>query len=228
VTRSPDEWRSLRRGNSAQTQNPAYRLASHFYARCGLKPAPDSIGLKLDAKDAMRSLLDFLPLVFFFGAYKYYDIYVATAVLMACTVMQMLALYALDKRLQTMHKITLALVLIFGSMTLAFHDERFIKWKPTVLYVGMAVALAVSLWRFKKNFLKTMLGKQLALPEFVWHKLTVAWVLYCLFMSATNAYVALYFSTEAWVSFKLWGYAFPLVFFVAQGLYIARHLKHDD
>jgi intracellular septation protein len=175
----------------------------------------------------MRSLLDFLPIVFFFAAYKYYDIYIATAVLMACTVMQMVAIYALDKRLQTMHKITLALILVFGTMTLAFHDERFIKWKPTVLYAGMALALAVALWTFKKNFLKTMLGKQIKLPDFAWTKLTVAWVLYCLFMSVTNAYVAIYFSTEDWVNFKLWGYIFPLVFFIGQGIYIARHLKQE-
>ena len=63
----------------------------------------------------MRVLLDFLPIVFFFGAYKYYDIYVATAVLMAGTTIQMAIIYALDRKLTMMHRITLGLILVFGA-----------------------------------------------------------------------------------------------------------------
>lgn len=175
----------------------------------------------------MKIILDFLPILLFFGAYKFYDIYVATAVLMGATVLQMAAIYLIDRQLQTVHKITLALILVFGTLTLVLHDERFIKWKPTVLYLAMALALAFALWVLRKNFLKILLGSQLSLPEPVWHRLTVAWVGYCLFMAAANAYVAAYFSTEDWVNFKLWGYAFPLVFIVCQGIYIARHMKPE-
>ena len=175
----------------------------------------------------MKLLLDFLPLVLFFGAYKMYGIYVGTAVLMAATVAQMAIIYAIDKKLTTMHKTTLALILIFGGLTLFLQDERFIKWKPTVLYTAMAVALAVALWVYRKNFLKMMLGSQLALPDPVWNRLTAAWVLYCLFMAAINGYVAAFFSTDAWANFKLWGYVFPLAFIVGQGLYVARHLSDE-
>ena len=72
-----------------------------------------------------------------------------------------------------------------------------------------------------------MLGQQLPLSTPVWNRLNVSWMLYALFMAATNAYVAAYFSTDAWVDFKLWGYAFPIVFLLGQGLYIARHLPKD-
>ena len=92
----------------------------------------------------------------------------------------------------------------------------------------MPVWLAIALWVFRKNFLKVMLGAQLQLPERIWTHLNLAWIVYCMFMAAINAYVAMYFSTEAWVNFKLWGYAFPIVFLLAQGLYIAPHLKSDD
>jgi intracellular septation protein len=92
----------------------------------------------------------------------------------------------------------------------------------------MALTLAVGLWGFRKNFLSMLLSAQLDLPPRVWTRLTVAWVLYCAFMAALNGYVAMYFSTEAWVDFKLWGYVFPIVFLVAQGLYIAPHLKSDE
>lgn len=175
----------------------------------------------------MKILIDFFPILLFFGAYKLYDIYLATAVLMVATVVQMALIYAIDRRLQTMHKVTLVLILVFGALTLGLHDERFIKWKPTVLYAAMAIALGVALWIMKKNFLKLLLGSQLELPERVWARLNVAWIVYSFFMAALNGYVAAYYSTETWVNFKLWGYAFPLVFIVGQGLYIARYLKTD-
>ncbi|MEO0002557.1 MAG: hypothetical protein RLZZ22_249 [Pseudomonadota bacterium] len=176
----------------------------------------------------MRFLIDFFPILLFFGAYKLQDIYLGTAVLMAATVLQSVIIYALDRRLQTMQKATLALVLVFGALTLGLHDERFIKWKPTVLYTGMALGLAVALWGWQKNLLQLLLGSQLRLPAAVWGRLTVAWILYFLFMAASNAYVAAYYSTEAWMDFKLWGYAFPVLFIVGQGLYVAPHLKPDQ
>ncbi len=176
----------------------------------------------------MKILIDFFPILLFFGAYKAYDIYVGTAVLMGATVLQMALIYGIDRKLRAMHKITLVLILLFGTLTLALHDDRFIKWKPTVLYAAMSIALAVAIWVFRKNFLKLLLGSQLTLPEAVWHRLNVAWVVYTAFMAVTNSYVVLNFSTEAWVTFKLWGYAFPLVFLVGQGIYIAPHIQSDE
>jgi intracellular septation protein len=176
----------------------------------------------------MKILIDFFPILLFFGAFKVYGIYIGTAVLMAATVVQMGLIYKIDHKLQMMHKITLALVLVFGTLTLVLQDDRFIKWKPTVLYAAMALGLAVALWIMKKNFLKIMLGSQLTLPENVWMRLNLIWIVYCVFMSVVNGYVAANFSTEAWVDFKLWGYVFPLVFIVGQGLYISRYLTSDD
>ena len=175
----------------------------------------------------MRLLLDFFPILLFFGAFKLYGIYTATAVLMAGTVLQMAYIWYQERKLQPMQKATLVLILLFGALTLSLHDDRFIKWKPTVLYGAMAIALAVALWGFKKNILSMLLGAQLILPAHIWRHLNVAWVLYCIFMAALNGYVAAYFSTEAWVDFKIWGYVFPIVFLIAQGLYVSPHLKSD-
>ena len=172
----------------------------------------------------MKTLIDFFPILLFFGAYKLYDIYVGTAVLMGATVLQMAIIYGMDRKLQMMHKITLVLILGFGALTLILHDDRFIKWKPTVLYTAMGIALAVAVWGMKKNFLKMLLGSQLELPDPVWHRLNMVWVVYALFMAAINAYVVINYSTEAWVNFKLWGYVFPLAFIIGQGIYIAPHL----
>lgn len=175
----------------------------------------------------MKILIDFFPILLFFGAYKFYDIYVGTAILMVATVAQMALIYGIDRKLTTLHKITLALILVFGTLTLVLHDERFIKWKPTVLYAAMAIGLGVAVWVYKKNFLKIMLGSQLSLPEPVWMRLNVIWVGYSFFMAAINGYVAAYFSTEAWVNFKIWGYVFPLAFLIGQGFYISRYLTDD-
>lgn len=176
----------------------------------------------------MRILIDFFPIALFVAFYKLHDIYTATAVLMAATVVQTLLIYGMDKRLQMMQKVTLALVLVFGTLTMLLQDERFIKWKPTVLYISMAIVLAAALWIWKKNFLQILLSSQLTLPDAVWNRLTGIWVGYFVFMGALNGYVAAQFTTDEWVNFKLWGYVFPLLFIVGQGLYIARYLKDSS
>lgn len=176
----------------------------------------------------MRFLIDFFPIALFVAAYKLGDIYTATGVLMAATLLQTGIIYGMDRKLQTLQKVTLVLVIVFGVLTLALQDERFIKWKPTVLYASMSIVLAAALWGWKKNFLQILLGTQLTLPESVWGRLTVIWIGYFLFMAGINAYVAAYYSTEDWVNFKLWGYVFPVIFIVGQGLYIAKYLKTDS
>ena len=110
----------------------------------------------------MKLILDFFPILLFFGAFKLYDIYVGTAVLMAATLVQMAIIWFTERRLQPMQKATLVLILLFGTLTLALHDDRFIKWKPTVLYSAMAIALADRVLGLPaKTFLESMLGKQL-------------------------------------------------------------------
>lgn len=175
----------------------------------------------------MKQILDFIPLVLFFITFKLTDIYKATAVLMVATSLQMAFIFYIDKKLQALQKITLLIILIFGALTLIFHDDRFIKWKPTVLYTIMALGLAVTIWFYKKNCLELLLGSHLTLPATIWMKLNIAWIVYFLFMAATNTFVILQFSTETWVNFKLWGYIFPIIFLVGQALYISPHLKEE-
>jgi len=153
----------------------------------------------------MKILIDFFPILLFFGAYRAYDIYMGTIVLMAATVVQMGLIYGIDRKLHALH-----------------------KWKPTVLYAAMALGLAIAVWVSKKNFLKILLGSQLTLPDRVWMHLNKLWMIYCVFMAAINGYVAAFYSTDAWVNFKLWGYVFPIIFIVGQGFYISRYLVTDD
>jgi intracellular septation protein len=176
----------------------------------------------------MKIALDLFPILIFFAAFKYASIYEATAVLMAATVVQSLLMYRIDGKLATLQKVTLVLILVFGTLTLVLHDDRFIKFKPTLLYSGMALGLLVSQFVFKKNFLKTMLGSQVNLPDANWQTLSMAWIAYCVFMASLNAYVAHNFSTEDWVNFKIWGYVFPLIFIVGTGIYIAKNVPPSE
>lgn len=175
----------------------------------------------------MKILLDFLPLVLFFLAYKTHGIYVATAVLMVATVAQMAYIYKTEGGLQGMHKLTLVLILIFGGFTLLLQDERFIKWKPTVLYAVIALVLLLARQIWQKNLIHLLLSKQIPLSDSVWDKLNLSWVCYAVFMALLNAYVVMYYSTSDWMSFKLWGFAFPLVFLIGQAVYISRHMQSN-
>ena len=175
----------------------------------------------------MKFLFDLFPVLLFFIAFQFAGIYVATGVAIAASFAQIGWLYAKKRKIDTMLWVSLVIISVFGGMTLFFHSDTFIKWKPTVLYASMAIVLAVALWGWGKNFLQMLLGSQLSLPDAVWARLTVIWVVYFLFMAAINGYVAALYSTEDWVNFKLWGYAFPLIFIVGQGFYISRHIRDD-
>lgn len=171
----------------------------------------------------MKQLIELAPIILFFVAYKLGDIYTATATLMAATCVQMLLIYMMERKLSLMHKVSLVLILAFGALTLGLNDDRFIKWKPTFMYFLMAAGLGIALWGFKKNVLHLLLGRQLNLLPSVWHNLCVAWIGYSVAMALINALAAHFLSTDAWMNFKLWGYVFPIAFFIAQGIYIARN-----
>ena len=73
-----------------------------------------------------------------------------------------------------------------------------------------------------------MFGSQFNLPDAKWQTLIVSWIVYCIFMATTDAYVAYEFSTDEWVNFKIWGYVFPLTFIVGTGIYIAKHVTPSE
>ena len=82
----------------------------------------------------MKFLFDIFPVVLFFAAFKLSGIYVATAVAMGATLVQILWVWLRHRRVDTMLWVSLAVIMVFGGATLILHDETFIKWKPTVLY----------------------------------------------------------------------------------------------
>lgn len=174
----------------------------------------------------MKFLFDLLPVILFFAAFKFADIYVATGVAIGTTVLQVAWVWLRGKRVEPMLWASLAIIVVFGGATLLLQDETFIKWKPTVLYWLFAAVLAVSALAFRRNLIQAMLSGQVALPAPVWARLNLSWVGFFAFMGAANLYVAYSFSTDLWVNFKLFGgMGLMLLFVVAQSVYLAKYVE---
>jgi intracellular septation protein len=176
----------------------------------------------------MKFLFDLLPVVLFFVAFKLADIYTATAVAIVTTVLQVGWLKLRRRRVPGMLWASLAIIVVFGGATLLLQDETFIKWKPTVLYWLFGAVLAGSAL-LKRNLIRTVLSQEMQLPDAVWARLNLAWVVFFAFMGAANLYVAFNYSTDSWVNFKLFGgMGLMLLFVVAQALVLARYVEEKQ
>jgi intracellular septation protein len=174
----------------------------------------------------MKFLFDLLPVLLFFIAFKLADIYVATAVAIATTFVQVAWLKLRGKRVDAMLWASLGIIAVFGGATLALQNETFIKWKPTVLYWLLGAVLGGAALLFRRNLIRIMLSEQVQLPDPVWNRLNWSWVGFFAFMGALNLYVAYNYSTDLWVNFKLFGgVGLMLVFVVVQALFLARHVE---
>lgn len=177
----------------------------------------------------MKFLFDLFPVILFFAAFKLYGIYVATAIAIAATFVQVGWIWMRHRKVDNMLWVSLGVIVVFGGATLLLHNETFIKWKPTVLYWLFASVLAGSALFFGKNLIRSMMEKQVALPDFVWNRLQTSWIIFFAAMGVLNLYVAFNFSTDTWVSFKLFGGIGLMVLFVlAQGLMMARHVQEVE
>ena len=176
----------------------------------------------------MQLLVDFFPLLLFFIAFKWQGIFVATAVAIAASVVQIAWLRLSRGRVEVINWVSLAIIVVFGGATLLLQDEVFIKWKPTVLYGLFGAILAVGKVGFGRNLIAHLM-KGVTLPEWVWSRLTWAWVMFFAFMGAANWYVASHFSTDTWVDFKVWGgIGLFVLFAILQGLWLARHATTEE
>ena len=175
----------------------------------------------------MKLLLDFLPVILFFGAYKLSDIYVATGVAIAATILQISWTLWRREKVKPVQWIALGFILIFGGATILLHDEFYIKVKWTLFYglMGVMILGAVAL---RRNPLKSLLGQEIALPDHVWRKLSLAWGGFFLTMAALNQYFAATLPLDAWVKIKVFGgSALSVVFIFAQAIWMAKYLPDD-
>lgn len=177
----------------------------------------------------MKLLFDLFPVVLFFIAYKMYGIYEATAVIIVATVVQVGYMYLKHKRVEKIHLITLALILVLGGLTLVLQDEDFIKWKPTIVNWGFALVFLGSHYIGTKPLIRRMMDQAIHLPDLIWTRLSIMWVLFFILSGIVNLYVAFSYDTDTWVNFKLFGLmGMTIVFILIQGIYISRYMQESD
>ncbi|MEE9452406.1 MAG: septation protein A [Gammaproteobacteria bacterium] len=176
----------------------------------------------------MKFLFDFFPILVFFVAFKMYDIYTATAMTIAASVIQLGIYWLQHQRFEKMHVITLGVIVVLGGATLLLHDEVFIKWKPTVVNWAFALALIVSHFT-AKPLMRRMMEKSIDLSPSIWNRLNISWVFFFILMGSANLYVAYHFDTNAWVNFKLFGVlGLTIIFIILQALYLSRHITDNN
>ncbi len=206
----------------------------------------------------MKLLFDFLPIILFFASFKYAEgnkewaaalgtsqlgflvaggqvgveeapVLLATVVVIVATLAQVALLKLRGRRVDVMLWVSLVLVVVLGGLTIYFHSETFIKWKPSGLYWAMGLAFWLGPLLFGKNLLRMLMGEQLQLPATVWQRLNFAWIAFFALMGLLNLWVAYSFSTAAWVNFKLFGgIGLMLLFTLAQGLYLSKYLEPES
>ena len=172
----------------------------------------------------MKLLFDFIPIILFFIAAKLYDFYVATAVAIVATVLQVAYVKIRHGRVEKMLLVTLAAVVLFGGITLLLQDEIFFKWKPSVVNWIFALVFIGSQFIGNKPIIQRMMGNSFTLPQGMWTKLNLMWAAFFIFLGLVNLYVAYNFDNDTWVNFKLFGMlGLTLLFIVLQTVYISRH-----
>lgn len=177
----------------------------------------------------MKLLVDFFPIVVFFIAFKVFDIYVATAVAIGATLLQIGYLKRVNGKVEVMQWVSLGVIVVFGGATLVLHDNTFIQWKPTVLYWLMGSSILIGKVVFKRNVLQIFMGEQLTLPEQAWLVLMRSWIGFLALMGALNLYVAFNYDLNTWVNFKLFGsIGLMVVFAILQGIYLSRFMSEED
>lgn len=155
----------------------------------------------------------------------------ATAVAIVATVLQIVYLLARRQAVHGMLWLSLVVIGVFGGLTIYFHDDNFIKWKPTLIYWLSGAGLLIAQVFFKKNLIRKGMEAQFKLPDDVWQRLVYAWIIFFAAMGGLNLFVAFVFYKDnlaAWVSFKAFGatglfFAFSII----QALMLAKHVQEE-
>ena len=171
----------------------------------------------------LKLALDFGPLLLFFLANWQFGLMTATAVFMVASVIAVTIQWVRERKMPVMPLITLAIVLVFGGLTLALADETFIKMKPTLVYGLFALLLAGGLV-VRRPLLKHLFASAFQLDDAGWRILTLRWIAFFIAMAALNEMLWRVLSTDMWVTFKTFG-ALPLtvLFAAAQLPLLRRH-----
>lgn len=170
-----------------------------------------------------KFLFDLFPIILFFIAFKIYDIFIATAVAIIATLLQIIYVYLKDKKVEKVLLFNGVMITFLGGLTILLQDKMFIMWKPSVLYWCFALILLFSNLFLKKNLVQMALGKQVELKNKFWNVINLYTSIFFVLLGFINLYVAYNFSEDTWVNFKLFGITGLLfIYMIFLGLYISK------
>lgn len=181
----------------------------------------------------MKFLTDFGPLLIFFYFYKKSENTLSVAIppLIISTIIAVIVVYIVDRKIPYVPLIGATLISIFGGLTLYFNNPIFIYLKPTIINLVFAVALLISDSFLKKNLLKMFLGNAFKITDLGWTLLNRRWAYFFIFLAIINEIVWRSFAPEKeyiWVNFKVWG-ILPLTFlFTALQLPLINEHKNNE
>jgi intracellular septation protein len=208
----------------------------------------------------MKFLFDLFPIILFFAVFRWGEghqdaahgivaqymsgliaggtvkadqspIMLATVVVIVASLLQIAYVKLRGRKVDGMLWVSAGVITVLGAMTIYFHDETFIKWKPTILYWAFALALVVGQLLFRKNLMRKAMEHAIKLPDAVWGKVNYAWMAFLFGLGVLNllaAFVVFKGNTSAWVSFKTFG--MPGIFFafiIAQTLLLSKYMEED-
>lgn len=177
----------------------------------------------------MKFLFDLFPVILFFIAFKFFGIYVATAVAIIATIAQIIYCKIRHGKVEKMLLLSGAIIVLFGGATLLLKDPTFIQWKPTILYWLFSAGLVISQLFFHKNPIRAMMEKQITLPNAIWTKLNLAWAALFLALGFLNLYVAFNYSQDTWVNFKLFGITgIMFVIIILQTFMLSKYITSEE
>lgn len=199
----------------------------------------------------MKFLFDFFPVVLFFLVYKFFAdlppawiaaanqlplitlnqnqpkdaILLATLVIILATIVQNALYFAMHRRFERMHLITLAILIVFGTLTLLLKDPKFIVWKVTIVNWAFALAFLISQYvGSRKTLTERMMSSAIQVSTSIWMTTNLLWVGFFVFIGVLNLLVAYTFSEAIWVNFKLFGVlGLTFAFIIAQVFYLQKH-----
>jgi len=205
----------------------------------------------------MKALFDFVPVLLFFLTYKFYDslpnsvieianqipfvsltpgeskdgIFMATLVIILATILQNILHWLVYRRLEKMHVISLAILLIFGTLTVILKNPDYIAWKVTIFNWIFAAVILGSFFIGEKVLIERMMSHAISVPKQIWKKLNLSWGIFFIMVGALNLIVYEIYAKgmgdlDTWVNFKMFGIlGLTIVFMVAQGIYMSKHAE---
>ena len=177
----------------------------------------------------MKFFLDFLPglaflVALFIPENRQEGLYLATKVLIATSFLQIILSWLLTKKIEKQYVVIFLVVLVLGSATLLLKDERFIKWKPTIVFWIFSLSFLASDYIGSRNLSARLMGKVFNAPRNVWSRVNLSFVGFFLLCGAINLFVAYNFSTEAWAMFKLFGFLLlNIIYLTGVAIFLSRY-----